>query len=136
MALIRWDPWEELERVRSHMDQVWSEFFERLNEAPSRDREPIGFIPDVDLVETAHEYRVYVSLPGIVEEDIDLLLEKDTLTIRGEREPPYDVDQHSRPRSEWRYGYFERRLRFPTGIKHESVRARYESGVLKIVLPK
>ncbi len=135
MSLIQWDPWDELEQLRARTDLLWDEFLGRLSlyePAP----EPIAFLPDVDFVETLNEYRLYLSVPGLIEEDIDLLIDENALTVRGQRECPYD-ETHARARvHEWRYGCFERRVQFPYPIRPADVRANYDAGVLSIVLPK
>ena len=135
MNLTRWDPWEELERLRAEVDRMWDHFLDKLTRSGS-EAERIAFLPDVDFVETRGEYRLYLSVPGLVEEDMDLQIGDRTLTIRGERQPPYDPDHTRRRIGEWRYGFFERRFQFPELIEREAVRANYDAGVLTIILPK
>ena len=85
-------------------------------------------------METQEDFRVYVAIPGLVEEDIEIEAAPRQLTIRGERQPPYDPGrQHTR---EWRYGFFERQLTLAKPIQVESVTAEYEAGVLTVILPK
>jgi HSP20 family protein len=135
MTLARWDPWEELERLRAETDRLWDHFLEKLTRSQS-DAERIAFLPDVDFVETPGEYRLYLSVPGLIEEDIDLFFGERTLIIRGERQPPYDARHARRRIGEWRYGFFERRFQFPEPIATDAVRASCEAGVLTIVIPK
>jgi HSP20 family protein len=135
MTLIQWDPWEELERLRAETNRMWDEFLGKLphNEANPN---PIAFLPDVDLVETANEYRLYVSVPGLIEEDIEIDIGLYDLTVCGEREPPFDSTHSTQRLGEWRYGYFERRIELPQPIQPDAVRASYDDGVLLIVMPK
>jgi HSP20 family protein len=135
MNLIRWEPWKELERLRAETDRLWDEFLDKLSRSEA-DPERIAFLPDVDFVETAAEYRLYLSVPGLVEEDLDLTIGEHSLTVRGEREPPYDPGHSRRRLGEWRYGFFERQIQFPQPIQKNAVRASYDAGVLTIVLPK
>lgn len=135
MNLIRWDPWQELERLRSETDAIWNEFLEKLSHSQA-DAQPIAFLPDVDLVETPREYRLYLSVPGLIEEDLDLSMGERSLTVRGERQPPYDPSHTRRRLGEWRYGFFERRIQLPQAFLRDAVRAHYDDGVLTIVLPK
>lgn len=135
MNLTRWDPWKELERLRAETDRLWDQFLDKLSRSQP-DPQPITFLPDVDLLETPREYRLYLSVPGLIEEDMDLTIGQRSLTVRGERQPPYDP-AHTRCRvSEWRYGFFERRIQLPQSIQCDAVRARYDDGVLTVVLPK
>lgn len=135
MNLNRWDPWQELERLRTETDRLWDAFLEKLTRAHA-EAERIAFLPDVDFVETTREYRLYLSVPGLVEEDIDLAISERSLTVRGERQPPYDPAHSRRRLGEWRYGYFERRFQFANPIQTDAVRANYDAGVLTIVMPK
>ncbi len=133
MHLIPWDPWKEWERLRAETDRLWDQFLEKLAHV---DTEQIAFLPDVDFVETVREYRLYLSVPGLVEEDIDLVIGERSLTVRGERQPPYDSAHSRRRLSEWRYGYFERHFKFAHPVRIDAARADYDAGVLTIVLPK
>jgi HSP20 family protein len=135
MSLTRWDPWKELEHLRAETDRLWDQFLDKLtrNQAePDR----IAFLPDIDFVETPTEYRLYLSVPGLIEEDIDLTIDEHSLTVRGERQPPYDPSHAQCRLGEWRYGFFERRTQFPNRIRTDGVRASCDAGVLTIVLPK
>ncbi len=135
MNLIRWEPWKELEDLRAEMDRMWDEFLDKLTHVEA-DPQPIAFLPDVDFVETPSEYRLYMSVPGLIEEDIDLSIGDYSLTVRGERQPPYDPSHARRRVGEWRYGFFERRVQFPRPIQTGAIRADYDAGVLTIVIPK
>ena len=135
MNLIQWDPWKELEQLRARTDRLWDEFLAKLTGSAS-DPTRIGFLPDVDLVESGREYRIYLAVPGLIEEDIDLSIGTQILTVRGEREAPYDTTHSRRELGEWRYGFFERSIQFANPINPAGVRATYDAGVLTIVLPK
>jgi HSP20 family protein len=135
MPLTPWDPWRELERIRSETDRLWDRFLSKLSPTEP-ERDPISFLPDADFVETPGQYRLYLSIPGLIEEDIDISLGERTLTVRGERQPPYDPHRMSGPIREWRYGFFERRFQFPTSVQTSTLQASYEAGVLTIVVDK
>lgn len=133
MSIVQWDPWKELDQLRAHTDSLWDTFLAKF--ADESDEMPnVGFLPDVDIVETAYDFRIYMSVPGLVEEDIQIEASPTTLTVRGERQPPYDLKrQHVR---EWRYGFFERHLSVSKPTVVESIRVTYDAGVLTIVMPK
>ena len=135
MNLIRWDPWKEFERLRAETDGLWDVFLDKLSRSQA-DPQRIAFLPDVDLVETPGEYCVYFSVPGLIEEDMDLTIGERSITVRGERQPPYDPSHAQRQLGEWRYGFFERRIQLSQPIQREEARAHYDDGVLTIVLPK
>lgn len=134
MELTPWNPWQEIERVQEEMADLLGAVLEKLRRSlPGR---PITFVPVIDIIEVTDEYRVYISLPGIVEEDVDIAIDGDILTIRGEREPPYDAAQAVLHQRQWRYGYFERRLKLPEPLHQDAIRAAYEAGVLTIRIRK
>jgi len=89
-----------------------------------------------DIVETGDEYRLYLSLPGMLEEDIDIALQETILIIRGEREPPFDPKLVVLHQRQWRYGYFERRVQLPRAFDAEAIQASYDAGVLTIRIRK
>ena len=135
MTLQPWDPWQELEKLRATTDQLWEEFLHKLRHTEP-EREEIGFLPQIDMVETAQDFRIYVSVPGLVEEDIDLTIHDNLLIVRGQREPPYDAQRAASRIVEWRYGIFERQVQLPQKVESSSLRACYESGVLTVVISK
>lgn len=134
MNLEPWDPWGELDRARAEADRLVASVLEKLRKALPG--EEIAFAPAMDVVETAQEYRIYLQVPGVVEEDIDLAVENSWLVVRGERESPFDFERARRLCSEWRYGYFERRFRLPGEVERDRIVAALDSGVLTIRAPK
>lgn len=134
MDLTPWNPWQEIERVQSEVAHLLSAALSKLRTVvPGR---PIAFVPVMDVVEVGEEYRLYLSLPGMVEEDIDITLEGHLLIVRGEREPPFDEARSIVHHRQWKHGYFERRVQLPERIDGEAISASYESGVLTIRIPK
>jgi HSP20 family protein len=92
----------------------------------------------MDVSETEKEFRVRAELPGVSEDDIDVRLDNDVLTIRGEKkfersEGGEKEDFHFVERS---YGTFQRSLRLPSSVDSEQVKADFRDGVLTITLPK
>jgi HSP20 family protein len=93
---------------------------------------------NINVSETENEIRVTAELPGVSEDDIDVRLDDDVLTIRGEKkfersEGGEKEDYHFVERS---YGTFQRSLRLPTHVEPDKVQANCDNGVLKITLPK
>ncbi len=134
MELQPWDPWREFERVRGEVDRILGRFFAKVREEGGE--RPIAFFPTTDVIETAEDYRVFLSLPGVVEEDIEVAFEGNDLLVRGEREAPYDPERCRGHVAEWRYGYFERRIGFPADVDREALSATYRWGVFTVVVPK
>ncbi len=95
-------------------------------------------VPDADVMETEGEIRVVAELPGLKAEDIDLSLENNVLTIRGEkREERSESDERNTWHlSERRYGRFSRSFVLPREVEQDRIEARFEDGVLTVTIPK
>ena len=94
------------------------------------------WIPPLDLSETAEEYIILVEVPGIEPEEIEVSLEGPILSLRGEKRPHRQIDEHDHYRIERRYGPFERTVRFSDNIDAERIAATTGDGLLRITLPK
>jgi HSP20 family protein len=94
------------------------------------------FVPPVDIYEDEHSITLSLEVPGIQEKDIDLRLENNTLTVRGERRFEQEEKEENFHRIERRYGSFSRSFTLPNTVDSEKVDANYENGVLKIRLAK
>jgi HSP20 family protein len=133
MNLIPWDPWEELDRVRERTERLWDEFLGKIADGMET---RLAFVPSADVVESPAEYRLFVAVPGFVEEDIEITVVDRALVVRGESLPPYDAESATRRVGEMRYGFFERRFELVEPIDAETLRAHYDAGVLTIVVSK
>ena len=92
--------------------------------------------PDIDVTETDKEIRISAELPGMAEEDIDVEMSGDRLTIRGEKKEEHEESDKDYHVSERRYGSFRRSLRVPDTVDGGKVSAEMKNGVLTVVLPK
>ena len=93
-------------------------------------------MPAVDVFETEqHELVLKAELPGIKSEDIDLKVENNVLTIRGERKRDAEIKQDAYQRVERTYGAFARSFTLPSTVSPEGVKAEFKDGVLTVVLP-
>lgn len=131
--MLRWDPFKEMEELRSRIDRLFEEFLGSL-----RRRElgaPRAWLPPVDIYDEGDELVVEMDLPGLKKEDIEIHMDGDTLTVRGERKRP-DEERRRYARSERVFGPFERSFSINIPIKVEEVKASYENGVLTLRLPK
>jgi HSP20 family protein len=92
--------------------------------------------PPVDIVETEQAYEVRAELPGIPKEDVHLSLDNNILTLSGERKLEKDVDHGSFHRIERAYGTFSRSFTLPARVSADRVEAKYDNGLLTVVIPK
>ena len=95
-----------------------------------------GFAPNLDVRETEQGLEVSAELPGMSEEDIDLRLEGDLLTLSGEKKDERTQEQGGLHLTERSFGRFQRAFRLPFQPNPEQVQAQFEKGVLRITLPK
>jgi HSP20 family protein len=92
--------------------------------------------PLVDVHETKEGYQLQVELPGVKQEDIQVSIEGETLTLKGERKHEAEVKEDEYHRVERSYGRFERSIVLPSVVDPGQVKATYRDGVLEILLPK
>jgi HSP20 family protein len=97
-----------------------------------------AFIPPADLLVDDDGVTVYMDVPGLRAENLDIELENDVLTVRGERRFPYAREDGKGPvrRIERGFGRFERTLRVPPGLDPETVEASLADGILTLRIPK
>lgn len=134
-SLIRWDPFADLASVRSTMDRLFDQSFGRLPLVRSGE-EPGPLSLGLDVVETNEEYIVKAAIPGVDPKDVDISVEDDVLTIKGEFERREEAQEENYLRHELRYGSFQRALRLPPTVDAEKAKAEFEHGMLRLALPK
>lgn len=134
MTLItRWEPFREMATLQDRMNRLFNDQFGAM----TRDESLTGaFVPPVDVYEDENSIQVRLEVPGVEEKDIDIQLENNVLTVRGERKFEKEEKEENFRRIERRYGSFTRSFTLPNTVSSEGVQANYEKGVLKIQLPK
>jgi HSP20 family protein len=113
----------------------WVDTFFGDQSADARDAEN-SFLPSVDVSETDKNIYVAAELPGMDPKEIELTLERDVLTISGERKDERDEEEGEYFRRETRYGTFSRSIKLPVEVDEKKIKADYVNGVLKVTLPK
>ncbi|TCN21291.1 Hsp20/alpha crystallin family protein [Sinorhizobium americanum] len=93
-------------------------------------------MPDIDVSETDKEVRICAELPGVKDEDVDVSLNDDTLTIRAEKKFERKDEKENYHFMERSYGTFQRSLRLPYPVDADKIRADFADGVLTVTLPK
>lgn len=131
MSISRWEPFKELMTLRQAMDRLFEDSVVR----PTRRTAGSGqaTLP-VDLYETPEAIVVRASLPGLKPEEVDITMEGDNLTIRGETKAP--TEEGTYLLQEQRYGSFSRTVELGTAIQPEKAVASFKHGVLTITIPK
>lgn len=121
------NPFAELERMRREMDRIFSRVPYFGTSASS--------FPATNIYETKDNLTMVAELPGVKKEDISINLHETTLTISGNREPR-KYGKSDLLRQEQPEGRFEKLIRLPGKISSTGVNAKFEDGVLKVILPK
>jgi HSP20 family protein len=132
-ALAPWRPFGELSTLHHEIDDLFSRFFgeeERLWMRPFER----GTVPAVESFLRGGDLVVRADLPGIDPKNVELAVEGDRLTIKGER---HKVDEQKRDNEFYRevsYGRFERCVALPAGVDPDTVKAEYHDGVLEVTM--
>lgn len=128
----RWDdPFVDLQR---EVNQAFEDLFRGFRAAPSRGEGAAMVAPRLDIDEDDEAIQISAELPGVKMEEVDVSLEDDVLTIRGEKRRERR-DERARV-SERSYGAFQRTIQLPFAPDPDEVQAQFENGVLMITLPK
>ena len=96
----------------------------------------LGWVPPVDIRESATDYAFDIEVPGLTKDEIQVEAEGNTVTVRGERKQAEESGQGTRHRVERRYGRFERSFEICDGFDASQINAHLENGVLRVTLPK
>jgi len=127
----RWDPFQDMLSLREAMSQLVEESFVRPNGARGQ-----GFVPALDLSETKDGYLVEAAVPGLKPEDLEITVENNVLTIKGETRQAKEDKQRSFHRIERRFGSFQRTIALPNTVRADAIKAALEHGVLRLEIPK
>jgi len=130
-TLSRWEP----VRGTSLLDQL-NRVFDDSFRGSDKESSLTAWAPAVDIRETENELVVTADLPGINDKDLDVRVENNMLTIRGERSMEKNVNEDNYLRVERAYGSFSRSFALPNTVNAEAIRADYAHGVLTVRLPK
>ncbi len=115
-------------------DHFWPRFFDPLREFGSAISN--FFSPSADALNKEDCYEIRVELPGVTEKDVEISIENNSLTIRGEKRSEREEKDKNYYFSERRYGSFERSFRLPDDVREAGISASYKDGILTLRLPK
>ncbi|WP_028061552.1 Hsp20/alpha crystallin family protein [Candidatus Solirubrobacter pratensis] len=135
MAIVRWEPLRELASLQNEMNRLFGTVFD----APATGGNGgtlRRWMPAMDLVETGDHFVLRADLPGLSEEDVNIEVEDNVLTVSGERKAEHETSEEGYHRVERAFGSFSRSLTLPEGVDPQSVAASFDRGVLEITIPK
>lgn len=131
-TIARWNPAQQA-AAREPFFRLFDTYF---SDANGEDLASRTWTPPVDIQETDEAYRLHAELPGLKKEDVQITLENNVLRLSGERKFEKDVKQDSYHRIERVYGTFSRSFALPHQVSSDKVEAKFDNGVLSIVVPK
>jgi len=134
MPIVRWDPFRELNLITSRMNRLVQDTYGQGS--TEENLTTSSFVPPVDIYEDEHNITLKIEVPGIEQKDMDVRMENNTLTVRGERKFEKEEKEENFHRVERRYGSFYRAFTLPNTVDPDSVSADYDNGLLKIKLAK
>jgi HSP20 family protein len=112
----------------------WTDIFEPFRSFGCRVQD--FFSPTVEAGASDDSFEITVELPGVKEKDVDITLDNNMLTIKGEKHSKKEEKDETRYFSERTYGSFQRTFRLPAEVKADEIKAHFEDGVLHIKIPK
>ncbi len=135
MELVRYMPRTALANFNTPFSRLFDDFFAPFvgtDETSSASR----MLPTVDIYEKDDRIRIDAEIPGVAKENINVDVQGRTLTLSGESKTENEVKEENKYKRERRYGRFERTFNFGFDIDPEKVEAKYENGVLSLVIPR
>ena len=133
MALLRYNPWSEMNALQRQINQLFDEGVLTNSE---RNVKEASFAPSAELSETDEAVMLKLELPGVKPEDVDIQATKEAIYITGERKEETKSEENGVTRSEFRYGKFSRSIGLPALIDNTKISAEYKEGILNLTLPK
>ncbi len=131
MPITRWDPFRDVLALQNRVNSLFRDFSEGDSALTTA-----SFVPAVDIYEDPQKVVLKLEVPGIEEKDLDIRVENNTLTVKGERKFEKEEKEENFHRIERRYGSFYRAFTLPSTVDTEGVAATYNAGVLKLELKK
>jgi len=134
MAITRYNPFRDLMTLSERLNKM---FDEGMLPATSEDEFLTGaWVPAVDIYETENEIVIKAEVPGMSEKDVEVTVENNMLTIKGERKFEEEVKKENYHRIERAYGTFQRSFQLPATVNVNKITAEQKDGILTIRLPK
>lgn len=134
MSIVRYDPFRDLRTLQEEVNRLFSSNLTR-----GFAEEGIGrgaWNPSVDIYENKDQIVLEAELPGMKQDDFELTVENNVITLRGERQFEKKEDSDNYHRVERSYGSFTRSFTLPQTVSAEGATAEYNNGVLRVTLPK
>jgi HSP20 family protein len=131
-TIARWEPFRGVSALQDQINRLFNDAFERTGEQSSLS----AWSPAVDIYETEQQLVVKADLPDVDPKDLDIRVENNVLTIRGERKFDKKVNEENYLRVERSYGSFARSFTLANTVNTDDIKAEFQNGVLTLSIPK
>ena len=140
MAIVRWNPTNDLASLHSAMDRLFSDVFGEMfaterGDAGKQTERPTFHLP-VNIAETENGYRVEAPVPGFRPEDVEVMFSEGILTINARRSEEKHAQEGSVVRREVAFGNYRRQISLPGDVRADDIRASFDNGILTIEVPR
>jgi HSP20 family protein len=133
MALVRWTPFGELQTLADRMNRLMGDAFRTVE---GEGELGSAWYPVVDIYEKGDDLVLEAELPGLKKDELDVRVENNVLTLRGQRKREHETKENGYVRTERAYGTFTRSFTLPTTVAVDKINATYKDGVLTLTLPR
>ena len=127
-------PMKNLFSLHNEMGRIFGDLFD--SDENGTDTEKTAWIPTVDVSETENGFEIRAELPGVSENDVNISVTDNRLTIKGEKRQEAETDGKNYHRVERRYGTFQRSFTLPRNVETDTIKAQFTDGVLTLEIPK
>ncbi len=133
MALIRYNPWQEMTTLQRQLDHLFNDSLSGDNWQKCSN---LSKVPAAELTETSDTFELLLEVHGMKAEDLDIQVTAKQVAISGERKSSTKTSENGTTKSEFYYGRFQRVIPLPKQIQNTNVTANYQDGILSLTLPK
>ena len=133
MAIVRYNPWQEMSYLQRQLNRL---FDDALTPENWNDFSNLSNFPSAEITEKDDAFHLKLEVPGMEAKDLDIQVMADRVAIAGERKSETTSESNGKTRSEFRYGKFQRVIPLPARIQNTDVKAEYKDGILNLTLPK
>lgn len=137
MAIIRWQPWQEIDTLRRQFDQLFDELAP-ISRGTGMKTNGNAWAPAIELKSNDTDIILRAELPGIDAKDLDVQVSREAVSLSGEykTETKTEDKEHQMYRSEFRYGSFQRVIPLPVAVENDQVKADFKDGILTLTMPR
>jgi len=133
MALVRWNPWQEVSLLQRQFNRLFDEAL-----VPNNRRDNSGFLRVLaaEIKDTEDAIQLKLEVPGMEAKDLDVQVTENAVYISAERKSESKTEENGVTKSEFHYGKFQRVIPLPVRIQNTNVTAEHKDGILNLTLPK